>query len=79
MNCPACNQQHVTHSVHDGDKITCQRCGQMFVVFVELVPQYTTRLLVRPGKSTKNHRIPLLKKLWKSFRIVGDYCRYKKR
>ena len=48
MNCPACNQQHVTHSVNDGYKIKCIRCGQVFVVFVELIPQYTTRLLIRP-------------------------------
>jgi len=64
--------------VQDGDKIKCIQCGQVFVVFVELVPQYTTRLLMRPGKGTKTHRIPLLKKLWKSFQIVVDYCRYKK-
>ena len=51
MNCPACNQPHSTHSVQDGDKIKCQRCGQVFVVFVEFVPQYTTRLLMRPAAS----------------------------
>jgi len=54
MNCPSCNHPHVTHSVHDADKITCHKCGQMFVVFVELVPQYTTRLLIRPAQPNRD-------------------------
>jgi transposase-like protein len=54
MNCPACNHPHVTHSVHDGDHIKCHKCGQVFVVFVELVPQYTTRLLIRPAQPNRD-------------------------
>jgi transcription elongation factor Elf1 len=54
MNCPACNHPHSPHSVQDGDKITCQHCGQMFVVFVDLVPQYTTRLLIRPAPPNRD-------------------------
>jgi transposase-like protein len=54
MNCPACNHPHVTHSVNDGDKITCQHCGQMFVVFVDFVAQYTTRLLIRPPQPNRH-------------------------